>query len=354
MTEVASQGRSRQTASRGEGNTPRILIVSPVKDEAEYLERTIASIAAQTIRPALWLIVNDGSQDATGSIADAAAHTYPWIRVLHRPARTVRSVGPGVIEAFHAGLESVDLKGYEFVCKLDGDLEVDPRYFENLLALFAADPRLGTASGKVYVPRDGRMVLERTSDQFSIGAAKFYRRECFEQIGGFVREVMWDGIDCHRCRMLGWKAVSTPDPALAITHFRPMGSSHQSIYHGRRRWGRGQYFMGTHPVYICAIAAYRIAERPWVLGGLNILLGYLHAAWNGVPRYDDPEFRRHLHRWQFAELGRLVCKPFLRARAQRDALREPGHSGSSNSHSAPTASRPRADRQAREATKSCR
>ena len=238
------------TPSPGPATGPRLLIVSPVKDEAEYLERTIASIAAQTVLPTLWLIVDDGSQDATGAIADAAARAHPWIRVLHRPPRSTRSVGPGVVEAFYAGLATVDGDDFDFdfLCKLDGDLEVAPDYFARLYALFAADPALGTASGKVYVPRDGAMVLERTSDQFSIGAAKLYRRACFEQIGGFVPEVMWDGIDCHRCRMLGWRAISVPDPALAITHHRPMGSSHRSIYHGRRRWGRGQFFMGTHPV----------------------------------------------------------------------------------------------------------
>jgi glycosyltransferase involved in cell wall biosynthesis len=286
-------------------STPRVLIVTPVKDEAEYLQRTIDSVVAQTARPTTWIIVDDGSSDATGPIADRAAGEHPWIQVLHRPPGTVRRVGPGVIEAFYAGLEQVNIKDYDFVCKLDGDLEFGPNYFADLLARFAADPRLGTASGKAHIPvgKDGRFVLERTGDEFSHGVAKLYRRECFEEIGGFVRQVMWDGIDCHRCRMLGWKAQSYNDPALAIKHLRPMGSSHKSIYHGRRRWGFGQYFMGTHPLYILGIAAYRMAERPWVLGGLNILFGYIGAGLRRAPRYDDPEFRRHLHRWQLKKLG---------------------------------------------------
>jgi biofilm PGA synthesis N-glycosyltransferase PgaC len=285
---------------------PSILVISPVKDEAKYLERTVESMVAQTHRVATWIIVNDGSTDATATIADRAAATYPWIHVLHRPAGTQRRVGPGVIEAFYAGLERADLNAYDFVCKLDGDLDFGPRYFANLMDRFTADPRLGTASGKTYIPVDGIFVFERTGDQFSHGVAKLYRRECFQEIGGFVREVMWDGIDCHRCRMLGWKAESHGDPELAIKHLRQMGSSHKSIYHGRRRWGRGQYFMGTHPLYLLGITGYRMMERPWVLGGLNILLGYTQAWLKREKRYDDPEFRRHLHRWQFQELrGRL-------------------------------------------------
>jgi glycosyltransferase involved in cell wall biosynthesis len=259
---------------------------------------------AQTHRPALWIIVDDGSSDATGEIADRAAREHSWIRVLHRAKDRPRSVGPGVVEAFYEGLAQVDLGDYDFVCKLDADLEFPPNYFADLLERFAAQPRLGTASGKCYVPVGGKLVLERTGDQFSHGVAKLYRRECFEEIGGFVRAVMWDGIDCHRCRMFGWEAVSYNDPELAITHLRQMGSSFRSVYHGRLRWGRGQYFMGTHPLYLLGIAAYRALERPWILGGLCILAGYLGAWRRGEPRYDDPLFRRELHHWQLHELAR--------------------------------------------------
>ncbi len=283
---------------------PRILIVTPCKDEAEYLQRTVDSLAQQEVRPALWIIVDDGSTDATPEISDRAAEEHDWIQVIHRPAGRERRVGPGVIDAFYHGLESVDWRSFDFVCKLDGDLEFGPRYFANLMERFDADPRLGTASGKAHIPVDDRFVLERTSDEFSHGVAKLYRRTCFEEIGGFVREVMWDGIDCHRCRMLQWRAASYDDPELKILHLRQMGSSHKSVFHGRRRWGFGQYFMGTHPLYMLGISTYRMAERPWILGGVNLMIGYLDSWIRRRPQYDDPEFRKFLHRWQFHELKR--------------------------------------------------
>lgn len=286
--------------------SPRLLVVSAVKDEAKYLHHTIRSMVAQEHRPALWIIVDDGSKDDTGAIADSAAREHPFIRVLHRPAGTARRVGPGVVEAFYAGLELVDWTEYDFVCKLDGDLEFEPRYFAELLRRFAADPLLGTASGKAHIPVGDRFVLERTGDDFSHGVAKLYRRECFQAIGGLVREVMWDGIDCHRCRMLGWKAVSYDEPILAIRHLRQMGSSFRSVYHGRWRWGRGQHFMGTHPLYMLGISLYRMLERPWIVGGCCLMGGYLDAAIRRRPRYEEPGFRAHLHRWQFAELARRV------------------------------------------------
>jgi biofilm PGA synthesis N-glycosyltransferase PgaC len=284
----------------------RILIISPAKDEDRYIERTIRSLVAQSHRPALWIIVDDGSSDRTGEIAERAAAEHPWIRVLRRPAGTGRRVGPGVIEAFYAGLETVDLADFDFVCKLDADLELPPDYFADLMRRFAENPRLGTASGKAYVPVGDRFVLERSGDDFSHGVAKLYRRECFEQIGGFVREVMWDGIDCHRCRMLGWEAVSYDEPGLAIHHLRLMGSSHRSVFHGRLRWGRGQYFMGTHPLYLLGITAFRTLERPWIVGGLCILAGYAGAWLRGQPRYEDPGFRKFLRTWQLRELRRRL------------------------------------------------
>lgn len=296
------------TSDRRQTDRPRILIISPAKDEARYIERTIRSVAAQTLRPARWIIVDDGSSDATGEIAGRAAREHPWITVVRRPAGTRRRVGPGVIEAFYDGLGHAVLADYDYVCKLDADLEFAPGYFADLMRRFDADPRLGTASGKTSIPVGDRFVPERTGDEFSHGVAKLYRRECFEEIGGFVREVMWDGIDCHRCRMLGWRAASYDDPRLAIRHLRQMGSSFRSVYHGRLRWGRGQYFMGTHPLYLAGISAYRALERPWLLGGLCILGGYFGAWLSRHPRYEGPEFRRFLRRWQLRELGRRLLR----------------------------------------------
>ena len=143
---------------------------------------------------------------------------------------------------------------------------------------------------------------ERTHDEMTVGAFNFYRRETFEEIGGFVREVMWDGIAIHRARMARWRTRSINNPTLNIIHKRLMGSSHKGILHGRLRWGRGQYFMGTHPIYIVVVALYRMFERPFVFGGLHILMGYMLAGMKGMKRYDHPDFRQSLHAWQMERL----------------------------------------------------
>ena len=114
-----------------------------MKDEAESLERTIRSVLAQTRRPAHWVIVDDGSVDATGAIADAVAREHPWISVVHRPAGPPGRAGTGAIDAFHMGLRRADVKDYDFIGKIDGGLEFSPEYFATLMRQFASDPRLG-------------------------------------------------------------------------------------------------------------------------------------------------------------------------------------------------------------------
>lgn len=280
----------------------RYLLITPVRDEQQYARRTLDSVIHQSVPPATWVIVDDGSRDQTPQILAEYAARYPWIRVLRREDRGFRKLGGGVIDAFYHGYESVDPKQFDFVCKLDLDLDLPPKYFETLMNRMNQEPRIGTTSGKPFFidAKTGRRVRETCGDENSVGMVKFYRTECFEQIGGFVRELMWDGIDCHRCRMLGWIAVSWDDPALNFEHLRPMGSSDKSWLRGRVRHGVGQYFMGSGPLYMLASAFYRLGHPPVVIGSLAMLWGYLRSMMQRKPRYGDVEFRRFLRRYQWA------------------------------------------------------
>lgn len=280
----------------------RYVLISPCRDEAAYIQTTIDTIAAQTLLPTKWLIVDDGSTDDTPRILARAAEKYPWIQVLRREDRGTRSVGPGVIEAFYAGLDQLNLDDYDYVCKFDCDLEMPPRYFERTLEHFEGDPWLGTLSGKLYLRYGDRLVEERIGDETSVGPVKFYRVDCFKDIGGFVREVSWDGIDCAMCRLKGWVARSIHDPEMKIIHLRRMGSSQNGFWTGRVRWGRGKYFMGSRPYYVAAVSVYRMMERPWVVSGVGILWGYVRASLTRERRYDDPEYLRHFRRYELESL----------------------------------------------------
>jgi len=262
------------------------------------MRETLDTVIAQSIRPANWIIVDDGSTDETPGILAAYARQHAWIEIVTRVDRGHRAVGPGVIEAFYAGYERINPDDYDFLCKLDLDVRLPPRYFEGLMARMAAEPRIATCSGKAYIVVNGTLVSERHGDETSIGASKFYRVSCFKALGGFERAVMWDGIDCHRCRMHGWIACSWDDPELRFVHLRPMGSSHKGIYTGRMRHGYGQYFMGTGFVYMLASAISRLNERPYVLGSAAMLWGWLSSAVRRRPRLADHAFRKFLRRYQ--------------------------------------------------------
>lgn len=292
----------------------RYCVITPCRDEVKYARRTLDSVTGQTEPPALWVIVDDGSSDGTPQLLESYAARFPWIRVVHREDRGARKVGGGVIDAFYAGFDTIEPAQFDYLCKLDLDLVLPPGYFAALMDRMEAEPRIGTCSGKPYFFRPGTsdeqvtfplraedgLVSEMIGDENSIGASKFYRSRCFRQIGGFVREVMWDGIDGHRCRQLGWIAVSWDDPALRFVHLRPMGTSHKSWWTGRMRHGFGQYFMGTPPVYMLASAAYRMTRPPLLLGGLAMAWGYFKSLALRNPRYGSAEFRRFLNGYQWA------------------------------------------------------
>lgn len=284
-------------------NKNRYVVISPVRDEAEFLPKVIRAMETQTIQPQEWVVVDDGSTDGTWELLEAAAARNPWMNIVRKPDRGERSVGPGVVEAFYYGHERMRSTEYDYIAKMDGDIEFSSEYVETLLGYFEADKHLGSASGKIFFPVGDTLKEERTSDEMTVGAFNFYRAEAFEDIGGFVHEVMWDGIAYHRARISKWRTRSINDQNLNMIHKRLMGSSHKSILHGRVRWGRGQYFMGTHPLYLIAIVVYRIFERPFVVGGFGILTGYVMSAIKGMRRYGDAEFRKSLHAWQMERLN---------------------------------------------------
>jgi len=266
------------------------------------MRRTLDSVVAQSVAPALWVVVDDGSTDDTAAILESYKARLPYLRVVRRENRGRRSVGPGVIEAFYAGLETVSLDEFDYVCKLDLDLDLPPRYFELLMQRMEKNPRIGTSSGKPYFvdKSTGNLVAEVCGDEMSVGMTKFYKVKCFREIGGFVRQVMWDGIDCHRCRMLGWIAESVDNEGLKFIHLRPMGSSQKGIWTGRVRSGYGQYFMGTAPAYLLASALFRLPKHPVLIGSIAMIWGYATSAARGVARYEEPGFREFLRSYQYA------------------------------------------------------
>jgi len=288
---------------------PRIVplvIVSPVRDESDYLRLTLDAVVAQTWRPVEWILVDDGSNDSTPEIVAEYAARYPFIRLIRRQDRGFRKLGGGVIAAFDYGRERILHTDWQYIAKLDGDMSFGPRYIEHMLQKLEAEPRLAAVSGKVYRAEDGRFIEEMHGREQVAGQFKLYKREAFEDIGGFVQHLAWDGIDVHTSAMLGWETLSTYSRDAWLWHHRVMGSSDRNLFVGRMRWGRGNWYLGYHPLYMLVAAANRVREKPYVIGGVLMMVGYIWAAIRRLPRYENPEFRRYITRWQNARLKDAV------------------------------------------------
>jgi glycosyltransferase involved in cell wall biosynthesis len=273
----------------------KLAIISPCRDEAEFVELTLKSVVAQTRRPDLWIIVDDGSRDATPELVRPYAARYPWIKLLHRLRGGPRELGPGVVAAFNAGLELLGDYPFDFIAKLDCDLEFGPDCFARILDLFQ-DPRVGMASGSTFLAVGHRLESESPSSYHIPGQAKFYRRQCFAALGGLQPVYGWDIIDETDARRHGWRTVTDPDNV--IIHHRLQGAALGSIK-GRVIWGRGAYAIGGHPLFALARGLFRMSARPRVIGGLAFLWGFFSGYFNPkINRITDPDLIRYLRREQ--------------------------------------------------------
>ncbi len=285
----------------------KYVVVTPVRDEEAYLPLAIESMAKQTIRPEEWVIVNDGSKDRTRDIIDEAARERPWIRGVHREDRGYRKWGAGIIEAFYDGFNSLFCTDWEFMSKLDGDLSFEPGYFAGMFEKFRENAKLGIVGGTLYHFKDGEKVIE-TGPTFHVrGGAKIFRRACWEAIGGLWVGPGSDTVDEVKANMLGWTTMSFSD--LEMLHHRPTGSS-WGRWGGLVKDGKIDYVYGSHPLFLAAKSAARIVRRPYVIGSVALLYGYMAAYFQRIPRVNDPDLIRYLRRQQLARLfgGETIWK----------------------------------------------
>jgi hypothetical protein len=271
-----------------------LLVVSPVYNEGANLERTARAVAAQSLRPDRWLVIDDGSEDDTLAVARRLERELEFLTVAEAPGK----IAPGAdnlglareAHAFNVGLERCGWRDYDLIGKLDGDVELPPDWFATLVARFAADSRLGLAGGRLAEPEPGgRWRTIPIPAHHVHGAVKLFRRECLEAIGGVPERLGWDTIDETYARMRGFETYSFAD--LLARHHRPHGSADGRL-RGRARHGECAWIL-HYGLPWTALRSLKVARTsPVGVSGLAFLGGYLAAALRGVPRVEDPEFRR--------------------------------------------------------------
>jgi poly-beta-1,6-N-acetyl-D-glucosamine synthase len=287
-----------------------LLIVSPVFNEGAHLERTARALAAQVRPPSRWIVVDDGSQDDTLATAHRLAAEIPFMEVITSGDEEVdgadKLAEAREARAFNRGLAHAGWRDYDFIGKLDGDVELPPAWFRALLDRFAVDPGLGLAGGRlVEADADGGWRRIEIPAHHVHGAVKLFRRQCLEEIGGIPERLAWDTIDETYARMRGWEVRSFDD--LVARHHRPWGSADGRL-RGRARHGECAWILHYDPLWVTLRSVKVGRSSPPVVSGGAFLYGYVRAAARGVPRVEDPEFRRFTRAELRARMRRVVSR----------------------------------------------
>jgi poly-beta-1,6-N-acetyl-D-glucosamine synthase len=287
--------------SKGDHGTVGYVAITPVRNEEDYIEQTIQSMLSQTLPPAEWILVDDGSSDRTPKILAGYANQVPSLRVVTRPDRGFRASGHGVVEAFYEGYRHLETHDWRYIVKLDGDVVFGKDYFERCLEYFAEEPRLGIAGGTIEsVSSEG--IRTEPHPKFHVrGATKIYRRSCWEEIGGLIAMPGWDALDEIKANMLNWQTRTFPD--LVLTQLRATGMAQgQGLWRDWVKGGEGAYLVGYHPLFLLARSIVRAGRSPYLIASTGLLAGYLRSLMRRQPRGADPETIAYVRKQQLARL----------------------------------------------------
>jgi len=277
------------------------VIISPVRDEEAHLERTARCVVAQAQPPVRWIIVDDGSGDRTGEIADRLAASHDWITAVHRTDRGKRLPGGGVVDAFYDGFRALNDMSWDYIVKMDGDVSFEPDYFVRCLARFEQDPSLGIAGGVIQTEQNGLLAPEDPeAPAFHVrGATKIYRRACWVAIGGLRPASGWDTLDEVTANMLGWRTRTLTD--IPIVHHRSTGAAQGPWRNGVKN-GRGSYAIGYHPLFMLGKCARRLFRKASGIGAAGMAFGFFSSYLKFAPRVAAPDVRRYLRGQQWRKL----------------------------------------------------
>ncbi|HEX8950106.1 MAG TPA: glycosyltransferase family 2 protein [Dissulfurispiraceae bacterium] len=284
------------------------VLVTPARNEEAYIEKTIQAVISQSILPKKWVIVSDGSTDRTEEIVSRHLADNSWMELVRMPESRDRNFAAKAV-CFNAGYEIVKNAEYDIIGNLDADISFEPGYFEFLLDKFSGTPELGVA-GTPFVENGFQYDYRFVSIEHVSGACQLFRRRCFEDIGGYI-PIKGGGVDwtaVTTARMKGWKTRTFTEKT--CMHHRKIGTGKSKSLLARFRFGKQDYYLGGHPVWEIFRCIYQMKLRPYVIGGVMILSGYL---WAGITRMERPispelvRFRRKEQMQRLASLlGRVV------------------------------------------------
>jgi len=282
------------------------VIITPARNEEAYIENTLRSVVKQTVLPKRWVIVSDGSTDRTDEIVNRYRSRYDWIELVRMPERRDRQFAAKV-HCFNAGYERMKGMSYDIIGSLDADISFESDYFEFLLSKFVENPRLGVA-GTPFVEEGTQYDYRFTNIEHVSGACQMFRRECFDEIGGYV-PIKGGGIDwtaVTTARMKRWTTRTFTEKT--CFHHRTMGTGNHSKLMTWFKHGQKDYFLGGHPLWQIFRSFYQMTKRPYVVGGSLLLFGYTWAFLSRVERPISTELMQFHRREQMQRLKSSVGK----------------------------------------------
>jgi len=285
----------------------KYVLITPARNEERFIAKTLDSVVAQTLLPARWIIVNDGSTDRTAEIVESYAKRYPWIELIHRSQRPDRNFA-GKADAFNAGFERVRSVPFEVIGNIDADISFDRDYFEFLVGKFFEFPGLGVAGTPMEEANYQALKDSFYNENDVFGACQLFRRACFEEVGGYT-PIKWGGIDwvaVRTARLNGWQTRSFHEKL--FYHHRQMGATDSNTWKARFDYGRKDYFLGNHPLWQIFRVGFQMMKRPYLLGGLLLLSGYFYSFASRMERPVPPELLKFHRQEQLARLKDLLTR----------------------------------------------
>lgn len=284
----------------------KIVIITPTRNEEKYIRTTIECMIKQTVLPIKWVIVNDGSTDKTGIIIQQYIEEFPFIEYVSLEDRGYRHPGKGVVEAFYEGYKKIEAFVFDIVAKFDSDLEFPPDTLEKICQSFKNDQYLGIVGGAIYEQVNNQGIFKKlyVPEGYVCGINKFYRKKCFEDIGGLIFRAGWDGVDNIRANMKGWKTGEVK--SLTIHHLKLTGTAHgEGLKKACEKYGDISYYMGGYIWYFILRMILRSIEARNPKVGYFMLQGYLNSFMKKEHR-EPEEFREFLKRKQLKHTAYLL------------------------------------------------
>jgi glycosyltransferase involved in cell wall biosynthesis len=282
------------------------VLITPARNEEAFIGLTIESVIHQTALPVKWVIVSDGSTDRTDDIVKQYLLKYSWIELVRMPEHGDRHFAAKV-HCFNAGYERVKDLQYNIICNLDADISFDENYFEFLLSKFADNQKLGVA-GTPFMETGRHYDFRFASLDHVSGACQLFRRECFKEIGGYI-PIKGGGIDwtaVTTARMKGW--VTQTFIEKTCNHHRKIGTGDNNRLMAQFKYGQKNYFLGGHPLWHLSRSAFHMKNKPYIIGGIILLFGYVWAYLTRMERPVSPELMTFYRREQMNRLKNIFRK----------------------------------------------